>query len=186
MPWSLFVAGVSRAAASLVVNGPLLGKAYFPRAYLPISAVTTAVLDLALSIPALGIVLVATGVGLRPGLLICVVPLSIAAFLAFGLGLLLAALTVRYRDVLQALPFILQLAMFATPVVYPASLIPERHRALLVLNPMAAVVEGTRDCALGRAFATGPMVAAIFVGLALLAVGLVAFQAAERVAADGL
>lgn len=186
VPWSLFASGVARAAGSLVANAPLLGKARFPRLYLPASAVIAALLDLVFSLPALAIVLVASGQRLGPGLLLGLGPLLIAALLALGLGLLLASASVRHRDVLQALPFLLQLGLFATPVVYPQGLIPEARRGWLLLNPMAAVVEGLRDAALGRALAPAPLLAAIASGLALLGVGLVAFRKAERLAVDGL
>lgn len=186
LPWSLFASGVSRAAASLVTNAPLLAKARFPRVYLPLSAVATALLDLVFSLPALAIVLGLSGVGLAPGLALGIAPLFLAALLALGLGLLLASLSVRHRDLLQALPFVLQLGMFATPVLYPQALIPQRHRGWLVLNPMAAVVEGLRDAGLGRSLAVAPLLSALAAGLLLLGAGLLAFRKAERLAVDGL
>ncbi len=186
LPWGVFGGGLSRAAASLVANAPLVGKASFPRVLLPASAVASSLVDFAFSLPVLALVLLACGVELTSGLLLALVPLLLAGLLAFGMGLLLVALTVRYRDVLHALPALLQLAMFATPVVYPASLVPASHRWLLLLNPMVAVVEGFRCAVLGRAIEAGPLLAAAVTAMAFLVLGLAAFRAAERRAADTL
>ncbi len=185
VPWTFFATALGQASNSLVGSQNLLKKVYFPRLVLPIAAVLSGVVDLAVA----GAVLVAMMVafGIVPTLaIVWVVPIAGLAFLtALGFGLWLAALNVRYRDVRYVVPFLLQLWLLATPVAYPSSLIPEPWRTLSAINPMVGVVEGSRWALLGVAPAPVPqLVVSTIVAVAVAAAGLVWFRRVEGSLAD--
>lgn len=185
LPWNFFSASVSRGAQSLVANAHLITKVYFPRLIVPISGVLSGVVDFAVSCAVLGALMMAYGVPVTWAVLWLPVFLLLAFLAALGISLWLAALNVRYRDVSYLVPFLLQIWMYATPVIYGRAVIPERFRFLIELNPMTGVVEGFRWALLDGAQAPG---AALFVSaaitLAVLAGGIVFFRAAERTFAD--
>jgi lipopolysaccharide transport system permease protein len=184
LPWQLFAFALNGAAQSLTANERLVTKVYFPRLVLPLSAVLAGLVDFVVAFALLVPLMLFYGV--RPGPAIVLLPaciaLAVATAIAVGLGL--CALNVRFRDVRYALPFLTQFWMFATPIAYPGSLVPERWRAWLGLNPMAGVVEGFRYALLGTP-APGPLVwvSAGVVLLALLA-SLLYFLRVERAFAD--
>jgi len=185
VPWQLFAYALQQSSNSLVENRHILSKVYFPRVIIPIASIGAGVLDFLVS---LVIVLAAVafyrvGFGWRIALLL---PLSLLALVsALGVGLWLATLHVRYRDIRAVLPFLTQLWFFATPVVYPASMIPERWRPLLGLNPMAGVTEGFRWALLGTARPSESLLAVSVAASAFLLVsGLFYFRRAERTFAD--
>ncbi len=184
LPWQLFAFALTGAAQSLTANERLVTKVYFPRLILPLAAVLAGLVDFAVAFALLVPLMLAYGV--RPGAAVATLPLFVALLLvtAVGVGLGLGALNVRFRDVRHALPFLTQLWLFATPIAYPASLVPERFRALMGLNPMAGVVEGFRWALLG-APAPGPLLW-LSAGVALvgLAAGLFYFLRVERSFAD--
>ena len=185
VPWTFFSTGVTQASNSLVGGQNLVKKVYFPRLVIPIAAVLTGVVDLAIA----GIVLIALmlGFGIVPGLTtVWVVPLAGLAFItALGVGVWLAALNVRYRDVRYLVPFLLQVWLFATPVAYPSSLLDEPWRTLYALNPMVGVVEGTRWALLGTATAPGPLIlVSSAVAVLLLVTGAAYFRRVEGTFAD--
>lgn len=185
LPWQLFAHALAETSNSLVANERLITKVYFPRLVVPISAVLAGLVDFAI---AFLILLVMMGYyGIYPRLAILTLPLFIllAVMTALGVGLWLSALNVQYRDVRYTLTFLTQFWLFATPVAYPSSLVPEPWRALYGLNPMAGVVEGFRWALLGRTEApgillavSGPMV------LLLLISGLYYFRRMEDTFAD--
>jgi homopolymeric O-antigen transport system permease protein len=185
LPWQLFSYSLNQASSSLVASQQLIKKVYFPRLVIPISAVLGGLVDFALAF----VVLVAMMVwyGAVPGRAILALPLFLllAVATALAVGLWLATLNVEYRDVRYTIPFLTQFWLFATPIAYPASLVPERWRPLFGLNPMAGVVEGFRWCLLGTETAPGPMVwVSAAVVAVLLASGLVYFRRMERTFAD--
>lgn len=184
LPWQLFAFALSGAAQSLTANERLVTKVYFPRLVLPLSAVLAGLVDFAVAFALLIPLMLVYGV--RPGPAIVLLPacvaLAVATAIAVGLGL--CALNVRFRDVRYALPFLTQFWMFATPIAYPGSLVPERWRALLGLNPMAGVVEGFRYALLGTP-APGPLVwVSVAVVLLALVGSLLYFLRVERAFAD--
>lgn len=144
VPWTYFVHALTVASLSVVGQQSVISKAYFPRLLLPLSAVLGGLVDLFTSM----VVLIPLMVyyGFVPGPQILALPLFVllAALTALGVGLWLAAINVRFRDVNHAMPFITQLWLFLTPVAYPTSVVPQAWRPLYELNPMAAVVEGFR------------------------------------------
>jgi lipopolysaccharide transport system permease protein len=151
LPWTYFANALGTGSNSLANNAHLIDKVYFPRMLLPLSASLAGLVDYAIAFAVLLVVLMPV-YGLVPPLsVVFTVPLLtlLTSLLALGASLWLSALNVRYRDVRHVLPFIVQLWMFATPVVYPLSLVPERFRWVVALNPMAGVVEGYRSALLG-------------------------------------
>ena len=185
LPWQLFAHALSESSNSLVSNQNLITKVYFPRLVVPISAVLGGLVDFAV---AFGILLLMMAYyGITPTLMIAALPLFLllAVATALGVGLWLSALNVQYRDVRYTIGFLTQFWLFATPVAYPSSLVPERWRWLYGLNPMAGVVEGFRWALLGKAVAPGPLLAvSVVVVLLLLVSGLYYFRRMEETFAD--
>jgi len=185
VPWQLFSQALLQSSDSLVESRAILSKVYFPRIIIPFSKVGAGLLDFAISLALLGLALLWYRVALRPG--IAAVPLLaiLALVSALGAGLWLATLNVRYRDIKYTVPFLTQLWLFATPVAYPASVVPERYRAWLGLNPMAGVVEGFRWALLGTpAPAAGLLAVSSATAVLLLVTGLFYFRRMERHFAD--
>lgn len=185
LPWQLFVRSLTASSNSIVANESLITKVYFPRLVVPLSATAAGVVDFAIaSVVLLGMMayyhIVPTGaVWMLPFFVL----LAIAT--AFGVGLWLSALNVQYRDVGHALPFLTQMWLFATPIVYPSSLIPEQWRTVFGLNPMAGVVEGFRWALLGTGSKPGPMlIVSTVTALAVLISGLYYFRRMEQTFAD--
>jgi len=149
IPWTYFVHALTVASLSVVGQQSVISKAYFPRLLLPMAAVLGGLVDLLMSM--LVLIPLMWFYGLVPGPQILVLPLLVllAALTALGVGLWLAAINVRFRDVNHAMPFITQLWLFATPVAYPISIVPSALRPLYELNPMVAVVEGFRWALIG-------------------------------------
>ena len=185
LPWQLFAFALNESSNSVVVHQRLLTKVYFPRLLLPIAGVCVGLADFAISF----VVLIGLMwyYGIAPTLGIWTIPLwtLLAVMTALSMGLWLSALNVRYRDVRYAVPFMAQLWLYATPVAYSASLVPEPWRPLYALNPMVGVVEGFRWALLGGAGAPG-LTMAVSVGAVcvLLFGGLVYFRRTERTFAD--
>jgi lipopolysaccharide transport system permease protein len=186
LPWTFFANALARSSGSLVGNSNLLRKVYFPRLVLPISGLLSGLVDFAVASSVLLGLMVYFGVYPQPEALLVVLPLIVLVVLtALSVGLWLAALNVTYRDVQQAVPFLVQVWLFATPVVYPATIVPEEWRSLLGLNPMSGIISGFRWAVLGTGDPPGAMLA-VSVGITalLLASGLVYFKRAERSFAD--
>lgn len=182
--WTFFAGALSRATSSLQANAPLIGRVYFPRVLLPAAGVLSAGVDLLCALPALVVLMVALGTPPAWTAVLAVPFLAVAALLAFGVGCALSVLSVRYRDVSHALPFLLGLALWASPVVYPLALVPAPLRPFILVNPMTGVVEGVRAAFLGQALPVEAL-PGMLVGTALLvATGLVVFRARERMLAD--
>jgi lipopolysaccharide transport system permease protein len=184
LPWQLFANALTGAGNSLVGSQNLITKVYFPRLLVPLAAVLGGLVDFAVAFAILlGLM---AWFGVMPTAAVVTLPLFVLLALAAALaaGLWLSALNVRYRDVRYTIPFLTQLWMYATPVVYPSSIVPEPWRALLGLNPLAGVVEGFRWALLG-APAPGPLLwVSVAVVAALLAGGLIYFQRMESSFAD--
>jgi lipopolysaccharide transport system permease protein len=185
VPWAFFANGLSHVSQSLVGNANLIKKVYFPRLVMPIAAMLAGVIDFLLAF----IVLLAMMLyfGLVPTLNALWLPflLLLAMVTSLGVGLWLTALNVQYRDVRYIVPFLIQLWLFATPIVYPSSLLPEPWHTLYGLNPMAGVVEGFRWALLGMDTAPGPMViVSASVALGWLIGGVFYFRRMEKTFAD--
>jgi len=185
LPWQLFSRALTDASTSLVVSERLITKVYFPRLIVPTSAVLAALVDFAIAFVILiGMMLY---YGIVPTIAVLTLPLFLLLLLmtALGVGFWLSALDVQYRDVRYTIPFLTQLWLFATPVVYPSSMVPEPWRALYGLNPMAGVVEGFRWALLGKPEGPGPLLAASAVAMCIVFLGgLYYFRRMEKTFAD--
>ncbi len=184
LPWTYFANAIAASAGSLVGSANLVSKVYFPRLVVPLSAAGGGLVDLAVAIVVLFGMMIWYGVGCSRNLLMAPLLIAGTVFIALGVGLLLSALTVAYRDFRYVIPFLVQLWMFATPVVYPASLVPEHWRWLLFLNPMAGFIEGFRSAFLARAFDWTALCISFAVAVAMFAAGVAYFEKVERRFAD--
>jgi homopolymeric O-antigen transport system permease protein len=185
VPWTYFSNALVQAGNSLVDQHQLLTKVYFPRLLLPLAAVLAGLVDLVISFALLLLVLGWYGIAPTPRLLAAPLFALLASASALAPGLWLAALNVHYRDVRYAIPFLVQLWMFATPVAYSSGLIPARWRALYGLNPMVGIVDGFRwmIAPAGRVPAASLAAGCLAVAL-LLTAGLFLFRRMERSFAD--
>jgi lipopolysaccharide transport system permease protein len=183
--WSFISQALSTVSLSLVNSSQLVEKIYFPRLAIPIAAVIAAFIDFLISFAMLLAILAATGFGLSPRLPLALVAGLLAGLVVFGFGTALSALSVRYRDVNYVIPFAVQLWLFATPIVYPISIVPEQWRPLLALNPATGLVELFRWATIGTTESPWPYLPYSIVTLLLLLVGgLLIFRRMEHSFAD--
>jgi lipopolysaccharide transport system permease protein len=185
LPWQLFAHSLTESSNSLVANERLITKVYFPRLVVPISAVCGGIIDFAIAFVIL--LCLMAYFGLAPGWAIVTLPgfMVLAVATALGVGLWLSALNVQYRDVRYTITFLVQFWLFATPVAYPSSIVPERWRAFYGLNPMAGVVEGFRWALLGKSPPSFALLAvSVSVVIVILVGGLYYFRRMEGNFAD--
>jgi len=185
LPWNFFSSALNRSGSSIVGQASLISKVYFPRLIVPLSATLSGIVDFAIAF----VLLIGMMVwfGLVPTWKLVTLPLFLllALLTALAIGLWMSALNVRYRDVGHTIPFLTQFWMFASPVAYPISVVPEKWRLLYSLNPLVGVIEGFRWALRGTAspdFAT--LGVSAFVGRLLLLAGAVYFKRMERTFAD--
>jgi lipopolysaccharide transport system permease protein len=183
--WLFLASVVARTSTSLLAAAGLISKLHFPRIILPFAAVLPQVVDFALAFGVLVGVMALYGVGLEPEILLTPVFVLLGLGLAFGIGLWFSAVAVRYRDVQQLVPFILQVGLFTSPVIYSLERIPGTAQDLLPFNPVTGVLEGFRWAVLPDAAAPGPeIVYSAVVGGLLVVTGLVYFRRAQDEFAD--
>jgi homopolymeric O-antigen transport system permease protein len=184
LPWTYFSGAVTRAGTSVVGNAHLLTRVYFPRVLVPLSATLSALADFAIASLVLGGLMAWYGiVPARTAVLL--LPLAaLTALAATGIGMWLAALNVRYRDVQYAIPFLMQLWMFATPVVYPTSLVPAGWQPLFALNPMTGIIDAYRAAVLGTALDWPSLGISALSAAVLAALGAWQFHRMEQSFAD--
>ncbi len=184
--WNYFSSALTRAGNSLVDNQQVITKVYFPRIIPPISSTIVALLDFGFAfIVFLGLMAYFRIIPSWEGVFLLIPALIITFVAASGLGLFLAALNVKYRDIKQALPFLIQTGLFLTPVIYPVTAIPERFQWLLYLNPMTGVINAMRSSLLGQGAINWPLTAiSVAVAILLFVIGLSFFKAKEREFAD--
>ncbi|MFN2530017.1 MAG: ABC transporter permease [Pyrinomonadaceae bacterium] len=184
LPWTFFANAVTNSSNSLVGSSSLITKVYFPRLIIPIATVAAALVDLAIAfvllIPLLFYYRVAPG----PSIVVLPVFIVLTTLLAIAVGLLSAALNVRYRDVRYALPFLIQMWLFASPVIYPLSMLPRRWRWVLSLNPMTGFIEGFRSSLFSGGFDLRAVTIGTFLTLVFLAIALLVFRRVENSFAD--
>ncbi len=184
LPWTLFAEGITRSTSSMITNANIMTKVYFPRLIMPFSGVLSPLVDFVVSLSIL--VIMMAYYGFIPTLNVIFLPLFILLALAtsLGIGLWLSALNVKYRDFQYTIPFMIQLGLFASPVVYPASLVPESYRFLYGLNPMAGVIEGFRWALLGTQMPGAMILVSVGVVIVLLISGAFYFRRMEQYYAD--
>jgi lipopolysaccharide transport system permease protein len=185
LPWQLFSRALNEGSMSLIAHERVITKTYFPRILLPASAVLASLIDFGMAFLVLiGFILF---YGVHPGLAIFTLPVFVllVVMTAFGVSLWLAAFNVLYRDVRYVLPFLTQLWMFATPIIYPVSVVPDSWRLLYSLNPMVGVVEGFRWALLGNTSGMDTMFGlSALVVAGVLAGGILYFQSVQQTFAD--
>ena len=185
VPWQLFSRALNEGSMSLIAHEKVITKTYFPRILLPASAVLASLIDFGIAFLVLiGFILF---YGAHLGFAIFTLPVFVLLLLmaAFGVSLWLAAFNVLYRDVRYVLPFLTQIWMFATPIIYPVSAVPDSWRLLYSLNPMVGVVEGFRWALLGNSSGMDAMVGlSALVVAAVLGGGILYFQSVQQTFAD--
>jgi len=185
VPWTYFAYSLLMTTNVVVDNQRLITKVYFPRLILPISAALSGLVDFAIGFVVLAIFTVVYSIKPTLAALWLPVLLLLAFFTALGVGLWLSALNALYRDVRYVIPFLIQFWMFASPVAYPSTLVPERWRWLYGLNPMAGVIDGFRWAVTGHGQAPGPILIASAAAVAIVLLGgLFFFNRMETAAAD--
>lgn len=184
LPWQLFSEGLTRSTTSMVQNANIITKVYFPRLILPIAGILSPLVDFLVAIGIL--VLMMAYYGFVPTINVVFLPafVLLALVTSLGVGLWLSALNVQYRDFQYTVPFLIQIWLYASPVVYSTSLIPAQYQLLYGLNPMAGVIEGFRWALLGTAPPTGIIGLSVVVVLVLLVSGAFYFKKMEQYFAD--
>ena len=184
LPWTLFAEGLTRSTNSMITNAGIMTKVYFPRLIMPVSGILSPLVDFAVSFSIL--IVMMAWYGFIPTTNIIFLPLFLLLALAtsLGIGLWLSALNVQYRDFQYTIPFMIQLWLFASPVVYPASLVPESVRFLYGLNPMAGVIEGFRWALLGTEMPGAMILVSVGMVAVLLVSGAFYFRKMEQYYAD--
>jgi lipopolysaccharide transport system permease protein len=182
--WNLYSSIVSNASMALVTSSHLVSKVYFPRLIIPIAAAGSALVDFA--IVAMFMAVLALWYGVSPWVAIIGLPALalVTVVAALGIGIFLSALIVSYRDFRFVVPFILQVGMFVTPVIYPASLVPDGWRTVYLLNPVAGVIETFRSLLAGSPVEWFPIISAAIVSLGLALFAILYYEKVERNFAD--
>lgn len=185
LPWQYFSSAMSASGRSMVGSGKLLTKVYFPRLIIPLAAVLPPIVDFAIAFVILIGLMIFYGVAITWRLLWLPLFLLLALATALGVGLWLSAMNVRYRDIGYVIPFLAQFWMYASPVVYPTSMLPERYQLLYGLNPMTGVIEGFRWALLGTNTPPGP-ITLVSAGVVVLLIisGMMYFRRMEDSFAD--
>ena len=184
LPWTFFSNALNSSANSLVGNASLITKVYFPRMIIPIASVGAILIDFAIAFALLFALMIYYGVPFSPKLLLLPIPAFLTALAAIGAGMWLSALNVKYRDVRYALPFIIQVGVFATPIIYPATLIPEKFRWVLKLNPLTGLIGAFRAAIFDQPLDWSAFLISVVIIFALLIYAIYAFRRMEREFAD--
>lgn len=183
--WTYFSSSISNSSNSIVQEGGLISKVYFPRLIIPLTPVLSGLLDFAIAfIVLIGMMLYYQ---IYPTIWTLTLPLLVILMMltASGVGMLLTALDAKYRDIRYTVPFLVQFWMFASPVVYPASMLPEKYHLIYAINPMVGVIEGFRSALLGNvAFPTQMLLISTSVSIAVFVIGALYFRQSERYFAD--
>jgi lipopolysaccharide transport system permease protein len=184
LPWTFFAQAVTASSNSLINSAQLVSKVYFPRLVIPMAALGGNLLDFVISAGVLLLIMVYYKVSWSLNLLLTPLLLIGLIVTALGVGTLLSALTVAYRDFRHVVPFMMQFWLFATPVVYPTSLVPAAWRWAFYLNPMVGIIDGFRCAFLGKTFDPVALLISFFVAGALFLIGVAYFEKVERRFAD--
>jgi lipopolysaccharide transport system permease protein len=182
--WLFFANAILNSTTSLISNTNLLTKVYFPRLFIPTASVGAGLVDLLIAFTLVIALFVYYRVTPTWNLLLLPLFLMLIALLALGMGLLFSALTVKYRDLRHALPFLTQIWMFASPVIYPTTIVPVRWHWLLIANPVTGIIEGFRASLFGRGFNWGSIAVSVAITVGLLALAVYVFRRTEYNFAD--
>jgi lipopolysaccharide transport system permease protein len=184
LPWLLFAEGLTRSTTSMITNANIMTKVYFPRLIMPLSSIISPLVDFMISFVILMVMM--AWYGFTPSVNIVFLPVFLLLALAtsLGVGLWLSALNVKYRDFQYTVPFLIQIWMFASPVVYSSSLVPESLRLVFGLNPMTGVIEGFRWALLGSGTPSAMVLVSVGMVIVLLVSGMFYFRRMEQYYAD--
>lgn len=188
--WTFFATSLTQTSGTFTANAAIMGKVYFPRLVMPISSVITGMLDLAIQLVMLVIIMIGYAVTgyqfyIGPTVLLAPVIILQAGILGLGCGIIIAALTTKYRDLVVLVGFGVQLWMYATPVVYTAGLIPEKYISIYMLNPMAPIMECWRSAVIGSGkFLWGYWGISWIITLMVLFIGVILFSKIEKTFMD--
>jgi lipopolysaccharide transport system permease protein len=184
LPWQFFSGGIGSSGNSLVANSHLISKVYFPRMIIPAASLGAGCLDFLIALIIL--VLMMIYYSIYPGMGIFLFPflMALVAVAALGVGMILAALNVAYRDFRYVIPFLVQFWLFATPVIYPVSIVPAQWRWLINLNPMAGLITGIRSSLLNLPLSWPDIWISGTISIALFVTGIFYFKKMERRFAD--
>lgn len=185
VPWTYFANSLTLSANSLVGNTQLISKIYFPRLIVPIAPILAGLLDFFIALIVLFVMMLFYGLTPTPYVIVFPLLTLLMMMIGAGVGTWLAALNAQYRDIKYTVPFLIQLWMFSSPIVYPASMIPEKFRFWYGLNPMAGIIEGFRSILLGTVpFPFKMIVISTIVAILLFVSGVMYFRRMERYFAD--
>ena len=184
MPWIFFSTALGMCSNSLINNTNLITKIYFPRTIIPLSTIGAGLPDLLITVAILFSIMFYYGYAPTWHLLMLPVMLLLMMWLATGFGIWLAAMTVRFRDIRHALPFVIQLWFFTTPIVYPLSVVPQKWHWAMYLNPMTGIIEGVRSAIAGRNFNWTAIEISAGIALAIFMASIYAFRRLEKSFAD--
>ena len=184
LPWTFLSGALTSSGNSLVGSAHLITKVYFPRILIPIAAVGARLVDFLISFVVLAAMMAVYRVAPTANLLMLLPLILLVTLLTLAIGLLASATNVRYRDVGVLLPVMVQLWMFASPVVYPLSLVPQRWRTLFSLNPLVGIITGFRSSVLGLEFEWAAIAVSTAITIVLLVLAVIVFRRTERYFAD--
>lgn len=184
LPWNLFSGGVLRAGNSLITDARLVTKIYFPRAIIPIASVSAVLLDFAVACVVMLVLMLLYGTEISWAILALPGLMMITLAITVGMSLMFSALNVYYRDFAYALPFILQVWMYGSPVVYSSSLVPDQWQLLYGLNPLVGVIDGFRWALVGGQPPATTIIESAVIGLLMFIAGATVFKRVERSFAD--
>lgn len=184
LPWTFFSNAVNHSGNSLVGSANLITKVYFPRMIIPGASVAAGLVDFAVAFAILAALMIYYRVDWPASMLMLPVLVLLTSLLALGVGMLMSALNVKYRDIRHALPFAIQLLMFATPIIYPTSMVPAPWNRVLSLNPLAGLIEAYRSALFGKPFNWPALIWSAVFTFALLIFSAFYFRKTERTFAD--
>lgn len=184
LPWQFFSGGIGSSGNSLIANSHLISKVYFPRIIIPAASLGAGFLDFIIAFALLILMMFYYGIFPGGGILLFPFLMVLVALAALGVGMILAALNVSYRDFRYVIPFLVQFWLFATPVIYPASMVPEQWRWLINLNPMAGLITGIRSSLLNLPVSWTDIWISGTISLLLFVIGIFFFKKMERRFAD--
>jgi lipopolysaccharide transport system permease protein len=184
LPWTFFANAITTSGNSLVGSAHLITKVYFPRLIIPVAAVCAGLVDLAVAFPMLVVLMLYYHTGLTWNVLLLPPLVLLTTLLAISVGMWLSAINVKYRDVKFAIPFLVQIWMYISPVAYPSSVVPAKWRIYYSFNPFVGIIEGYRSALFGRAFDWSAIAISFVLTLGFLAYAAHQFRKMERNFAD--
>ena len=184
LPWTFFANAITTSGNSIVGSAHLITKVYFPRPIIPVASVLAGLVDLAVAFPMLVVLMFYYHIGITINALFLIPLVLLTILLAIAVGMWISAINVKYRDVKFAMPFVVQIWMYLSPVAYPASVVPARWRTFYALNPFVGIIDGYRAALFGRAFDWKALGISLVVTLILLAYASHQFRKMEKGFAD--